>query len=329
MKVLTWDPMNDRYKEVVTGRVLTADTEPDLDDGDIWIDSSQDPPVLSVQIDGNLYQLETGGGEDHFIIVSPGHEYDTGSALYTVVGDLDVTTSPSLYSAIMSESPEAFWLNNDSTTAVLDHSGNSRNAAWSSTAVTRRVAGGALGDWFARIGASYRMTVADNNAWTPSASGLTVFFIAKRDQFTADPQTLFSKGVASTSLEWEIETETGGALRVRLVTPTGTVIRQVTYAANTIETDWNVFCVVFSGNTEAATIDVYKDDGTTPLTPDTNTTATSATVTNGSGVLNVSNRSTSTPFRGSMAYIAIWNYGMDNSPNIENLMDAAANDGWI
>lgn len=329
MKVLTWDPMNDRYKEVVTGRVITADTEPDLDDGDIWIDSSQDPPVLSVQIDGNLYQLETGGGEDHFIIVSPGHEYDTGPALYTIVGgDLDVTTNPGgLYSAIMSELPEGFWLNNNDSTTALDQSGNGRNGTWP-TNVTRRATSGALGDWFTRVAGGFRMTVADNNAWTPSASGLTVFFIAKRDQFTADPQTLFSKGVASTTLEWEIETETGGALRVRLVTPTGTVIRQVTYAADTIETDWNVFCVVFSGNTEAATIDVYKNDGTTPLTPDTNTTATSATVTNGLGVLNVSSRSTNTPFRGSMAYIAIWNYGMDN-PNIENLMDAAANDGWI
>jgi len=41
MKALQWDAANSRFKERVTGRVLSAAVEPvDMEDGDLWIDTS-------------------------------------------------------------------------------------------------------------------------------------------------------------------------------------------------------------------------------------------------------------------------------------------------
>jgi hypothetical protein len=41
MKAIEWDPTNARFKERVTGRVLSATSLPgDMEDGDLWIDTS-------------------------------------------------------------------------------------------------------------------------------------------------------------------------------------------------------------------------------------------------------------------------------------------------
>ena len=63
MKVVTWDAANGRYKEVLTGRVITAaNLPPDLADGDIWIDTS-DPtdPVTWAKVSGVVYEVVGSG----------------------------------------------------------------------------------------------------------------------------------------------------------------------------------------------------------------------------------------------------------------------------
>lgn len=62
MKALTWDAATRLFKEVITGRIFTASTEPvDIADGDLWIDSSS-TPVLKAKVAGVIYEVVGAGG---------------------------------------------------------------------------------------------------------------------------------------------------------------------------------------------------------------------------------------------------------------------------
>lgn len=346
MKVVTWDAANGRYKEIVTGRVITAaNLPPDLADGDIWIDTS-DPadPVTWAKVSGVVYEvvgsgwleeipgnhvMEIHGGPMDDYPVTDTVTYPTTTETPTVNG----TLAAQLATTITGLSPVGYWRLSDAASPPQDSSGNARHASATTSVTYRNTAGGgaavdAVSSYPTLVAASH-IPVADNNVWTPGASGLTIFFLTRPTSLLASRAFVF-KGAAS-NYEWQIEQAATGRIQMSLFNASGsTALRSTASPDNTVVTNiWQAFCITVSGNTDAANIELYKNSNVA-LTKAANSSAGAGTVTNGTGVLSLGDRPDFNTFAqvGSMAHIAIFT-GVLSGANIQSIMDAARNDGWI
>lgn len=342
MKVVTWDAANGRYKEVLTGRVITAaNLPPDLADGDIWIDIS-DPadPVTWAKVGGVVYEVVGSGWLEEIldsqIVDLHGGTMDdypvTDAVTFPSTATETPTSSfitPQLATTITGLSPAGYWKLSDAASPPQDSSGNARHAS-ATTSVTYRntVGGGAAVDavsTYPTLVAASKIPVADNAVWTPGASGLTAFFLARPTSFL-DSRCFIMKG--PTGWEWGVEQNGTGGIRTSTFLSAGGIVVRAVAPDNTLYANqWAAICVTISGNTEAATIEQYKNSNT-PLAKTTTTNV--GTVTDTASVLQIGARTDTATFGavGSMAHVAIFN-GVLSGANIQAIMDAARSDGWI
>ena len=348
MKALEWDGPNGRNKQVLTGRIITDTAEPvDLADGDLWIDSST-TPVLKAKVSGVVYEVVgTGGASGWIESIIASHIVDLHGGAMSEAGpiteNITATTAystpptetptavasltPQLASTIAGLTPQGYWKLDDSASPPQDSSGNARHAS-ATTSVTYRTTAGAFIDTvtnYVTLVAATKIPVADNNAWTP-IGGLTMFCLAKPTTNFLAARKIVCKG--PTGWEWAVEVGLGGDLRTYTMQTGGTLVRMSVAPTGTFALNkWHAIVCTISDETTAATIEQYRDSNT--ALSKTVTTGSGA-VTNTASVLQIGAQTdlTTLGWVGSLAHFAIFS-GVMSGANIQTLMDAARNDGWI
>lgn len=232
--------------------------------------------------------------------------------------------------AILLKTPAGYWALSDASAPFSDSSGNGRVATSNFSPGARSVYGPAGTYQLSNSGTNtnlLRTSVVDNDAWTPGASGFTIFYIYRPGVFDTLERTHFSKGASGTK-EWRTWHSTT-QWSAEIVTPANAIIRRGQAGSGVVTlSTWHCLAVTFTGNTEAATVKMYKNSGT-PLTITTSTNV-AGTVTNGTGLLYIANDGTEDAFTagGAYAHYAFFATALSDA-GIQDLMTAAAADGWF
>lgn len=242
-------------------------------------------------------------------------------ATAVVTDALAVTQLPS---AIRALNATGYWKLDDAASPPQDSSGNNRDAS-STTNVTYRAIAAPDGRSYVTFTGNQKIPVPDNPAWTVTAAGMSFFFAIRLTTFALD-RCVLCKGPGG----WEVAIESlaAGEIRATTMQSNGTLIKSETTAPISVLNEWAVYCVTISGNTNAASLLIYKDNNvalpTTPLV------GAGTIVTNTASVMQLTARSDTSVngIIGSAAHIAFFD-GVLNPTQIQSLMDAAAADGWI
>jgi hypothetical protein len=342
MKALSWNAAAKRFKEVITGRIFTSSSEPvDIADGDLWIDDSA-TPVLKARVAGVIYEVVGGGpcspaqlADDivnEVLVATPAAVDETETLAYTLqaIDDTPATVIlDTLRAAIVGLTPVGYWPLYDLASPPQDASGNARHASATTNVTYRAVAGGGPG-MYPTIPLNGTIPVADNNVWTPGASGMTIFFITRPTALGASK--VFVSKFNTGAYEWAIEQQgSSGVIQAAITSSAGVYIRSTTSPINTVVLNtWQAYCVTISGNTDAATITLYKNSNTA-IAGTSTASAGAGTVANGTALLGLGYRQdipATLGLVGSLAHVAIFT-GVLSGANIGTIMNAADADGWF
>jgi Concanavalin A-like lectin/glucanases superfamily len=343
MKALSWNAAAKRFKEVITGRIFTSSSEPvGIADGDLWVDSSS-TPILKARVAGTIYEVVGAGGGgsaalladdivNEMLVAAP--EGVTEGEPFTfelhAIDDTPLTVvKDTLHAAIVGLTPVGYWRLDDLASPPQDSSGNARHASATANVTYRAVSGGGPG-MFPTIPLNGTTPVADNNVWTPGASGMTIFFLTRPTALGASK--VFLSKFNTGAYEWVIEQQgASGAIQAAITSSAGVYIRSTVSPINTVVINtWQAYCVTISGNTDAATITLYKN-GNTAIAGTSTASAGAGTVANGTALLGLGYRQdipATLGLVGSLAHVAIFT-GVLSGANIGTLMNAADADGWF
>jgi hypothetical protein len=319
------------------GWIVTTDDDQEITQPVTYdIRSIADTPVIDILVgsDTNLtqpvaYDLETITENFTTSVTTP----TSGDVSQAVSYDLETitatptTTLDTIQSAILALTPVGYWRLDDIVSPPQDFSGNARHIVTNSATV-RGVLGPNTGAYISRINTS-EIVANDNNVWTPTASGMTVFFIT-RPTSLIDGRMFMAKCGGGSTNEWQITQTASGIITAALLNAAGTVLRSTSSPVSTVVTNtWQAYCVTFSGNTDTATVTLYKNSNTAIVGSTTLSSAT-GTVTNGTALLGLgySQLSPSAGMTGGLAHCAIFT-GVLSAANINSIMVAADADGWF
>jgi hypothetical protein len=243
-----------------------------------------------------------------------------------------VAAGGGLPAAILALNPEGYWKLDDAvaTNGVADDSsGNGRHGTYSVTSTASR-AGGDGGNYPDFDGVDDYVDLGDNDAYSVgTASGLTVFLLARQDAVTG-LKTLIAKYGASGAREWFcLASFVSGDISGTVVTSTGaaTIKQAITAGGVVPDTDWHAYGLTLS-NTSSTDNKVWFD-ATTGTPTSTTAFSDSNSPSNTSGTMRIGQRGNPfNPFNGSIAHVAVF-AGMMSNADMGDLMTAAQADGWF
>lgn len=233
--------------------------------------------------------------------------------------------SPALSAAILALTPTGFWKLNDASGQMQDSSGNARHST-TAGGVTYRAVQGPISDRFVQM-ISSAVVIPDADAWTPGSSGITLFWLSR--PITLDDKRFWGKGVAPNQRnEFAVRLNPTGQLISELMIANGGILRRATAPTAAVGLNaWQAFCVTMDGNTDAATIEQYKNSNT-PLGKTDFSGATGTVPNDTADLWLASSYSLNNSVAGGHAFFAIFT-GVLTEEQIGSLMEAAQVDGWI
>lgn len=241
-----------------------------------------------------------------------------------VASGLTPTAPTTLASAVLALSPVGYWKLNETTgTQAADSSGNLRHGTYSGAYVLAGRNG------FVTLNGGY-VNIPDDNAWTISASGLTVFAIVYVNASTSR-QFIASKGAAGDQFEWGLEVGPAAPFPLSATwwTNTGKVWQSESTSGAYPAAGWHaVAFTITDPAAKGSRFPLYMDSGVALTT--TQTTPTNVdNPANGTAPLRLGNRGDNAgALAGSLAHVAVF-AGKLTAAQIGDLVNAARSEGLI
>jgi hypothetical protein len=246
----------------------------------------------------------------------------------------------SLPDAIMALSPQGYWkLDETSGSTAVDSSGNGRDGTYNGSITLAGKAGADGGDYADFPGTeSDRVTVP---AFTPSYittnGSVTMFGLTYVDSTAGGVvvlpwMSLLDDVSGSTRYHWACTVKPNGALEVFKCNANFSEYRISTTATSLYSTgQWTALAATFDTTSVSTADRVFLDSGTGIST--TPSTGGSSVAHSSTAILGIGGRADANPasdqwWNGGLAHCALFSPGISDA-EVQDLMDAAASEGWI
>lgn len=242
-----------------------------------------------------------------------------------------VRVPTSLSTAIIAKSPLGYWkLDETSGTNAADSSGNARNGTYSGAQLN--IVMGLDAKKYAYFGGPGQAIVPDNNVFSLNNTPGLSFFWLSQTQFVGSQWVVICKMSGANQYEWFIDTRIDANGVGQPTASTSSLLAVQTRAeiqttAGFEQNRWTAHCITMAGPGASDDMVFYQGNNT----PQSTSVVTGAGVyANGTGPIVIGNRTdvASYQWRGCLGHMAIF-AGVLNATQVNDLMVAAAADGWI
>jgi hypothetical protein len=247
--------------------------------------------------------------------------------MFSILGAAGAGGVPTLAEAILALSPVGYWkLDDDSSGGDFeDYSTNNDNAG--SIGVTFQGKAGVGGSYVEFDGTNNDgVLMTDESYYSPSTSGLTMFCLIYPDSVTG-ARIIASKHTQPPA-EYQFFTN-GQRLQITLW-PGSTASNMQTQQSNSdiiTTADWQAVAITTADRTAGTNPKLFRNSGTAVASSVVG--SVSGTWSDSAAPLRLGRRAdTAGYFDGGIAHFAIWDFALADS-DIQDIMDAATNEGWI